>query len=218
MDVKENIDLLMAYITEARKEVLMNVLQYRTRYISVMLENIYQPHNASAVLRSCEAYGVQDIHVVEQRNSFKPNQEIAMGSAKWLSIKKTTDGIEEVYARAREDGYKIVATSLKGKLYSLDKFDISQPAMLVFGSELNGLTDEAIELADETMTIPMFGFVDSFNISVSVAIILSNIIPRIHTSDIDWKLKPEEADEILLHWLRSDIHKSSEIEARVRKS
>lgn len=218
MDTQTHIDCLLEYITEKRKEVFFNVLADRTKHIAVMLENIYQPHNASAVLRSCDAFGVQDVYVVEQQNNFNPNQEIAMGSAKWLSIKKTINPIETVYEKARNDGYKIIATSLQSDSYSLDAFDITQPSMLVFGNELQGLSHEATSLADETLNIRMFGFVESFNISVSVAIILSNIIPKLHDSNIDWKLSREEQQEILLEWLRKDIHRSNQIEQRYNQN
>lgn len=212
-EMQHSIEALLQFITPVRHETFVKVLQYRTRHIAVMLENIYQPHNASAVLRSSDAFGVQDIHVIEQEKTFKPNQEIAMGSAKWVSIHHHNN-IEDAYNNMRTKGYKIIATTVENNPNTLDKFNINEPSILVFGNELNGLSQKALSYADSTMYIPMFGFVESFNISVSVAIILSHIINRLHHSNIEWRLSEQESQEILLTWLRADVHKADKIEQR----
>lgn len=214
-DIDKKISTLLEYITPSRHKKFMEILQYRTRYISIMLENIYQPHNASAVLRSCDAYGIQDLHIIEQNNVFRPDQEIAMGSAKWVDVYSDYQDISQAYNCLRNRGYRIIATSLKKDASPLVDIDVSTPSVLVFGNELNGLTQEAKDLADANLYIPMFGFVESFNVSVSVAITLSHIITKLHNSNIKWKLQEKEINTTLLQWLRLDIHKSNEIEARI---
>lgn len=216
-NTKQLIDALLQYITPTRQQTLMNALQYRTYHFSVLLEDIYQPHNASAILRSCDAFGIQDVHILEQYNTFKPNQEVAVGSTKWVSIHPYKDtSISNIYNKLRTKGYQIIATTLGEHSTTLDTFNISKPSVLVFGNELKGLTQEAIESADSSLYIPMFGFVDSFNISVSVAIILSNIITRLHTSQVPWQISKEESENILFTWLKNDVHKSEAILQRLQ--
>ncbi|WGK69251.1 RNA methyltransferase [Candidatus Haliotispira prima] len=210
MDISKNhydIEMLAKGLTPKRLERMRQVLAHRTRYLSIVLEDIYQPHNASAVLRTCDAYGVQDIHVIQKNNVFTPNPEISLGSAKWLDVHKYANTpTEQVYSTLRQQNYKIVAAALREDATTPDMLDVSSgPIALIFGSELNGLTEQALTQADETICIPMLGFVKSFNISVSVAIILSQLMPKIRALGDAWHLSNREADEILLEWLHSDV-------------
>jgi tRNA (guanosine-2'-O-)-methyltransferase len=178
------------------------VLENRTRYITVVMEDIFQPHNASAALRSCDVFGIQDVHLVEAKYNFKPISTIAMGSAKWVDTYKhatSTDAIKKL----KSNGYTIVATTPHTTSYELPTLPIDGKLALMFGSEQNGLSEEAMSQADMFLKIPMYGFVESFNVSVSVALCLYDIITRLHASEIDWRLSDSEKQNLLLKWICS---------------
>jgi tRNA (guanosine-2'-O-)-methyltransferase len=212
---KELIAFLSNLISENRRKKFDEVLNYRTKHISVVLEDIYQSHNASAVLRSCDIFGIQNIHVIENRNTYTINPDVALGSAKWLSLhkyKKNDNNTLICLNNLKEKGYKIVATSPYEKYSTLDELSIKQPLALVFGTELTGISDTAINNADEFVRIPMYGFTESFNISVCAALCLHTLVNKLHKSDINWKISEDEKDEIVLQWLKTSIKKSDIIE------
>jgi tRNA (guanosine-2'-O-)-methyltransferase len=211
---------LASFLTEARYRRMQEVLAERTRYITVVLEDIYQPHNASAVLRSCDGFGVQDVHIVENRNRYQVNPGVELGTSNWLTLEKyhgTTYNSTDAVRRLRGEGYRIVATSPHSGDTPLEQFDLSGgPTALLFGNELDGLTEGMLEEADEYLRIPMYGFVESFNISVSCAVILHHLRYRLRESDIDWKISAEEREQILLSWLRGSIKRWRTIEEEWR--
>lgn len=205
------IEHLSGFITENRLQTFHSVLKNRTRFLTVLLEEIYQPHNASAAMRTCDCFGIQDVHIIENRNTFNPNPEIAMGSSKWLSINKNLSIIESI-KNLKKNGYRIVATTPHHDAVFLNDFDLYKgKSALLFGTELTGLSKDALSMADEFIKIPMLGFTESFNISVSVAITLSNFVDRLRSSTIKWELTPEEKNEILLQWLKESIQSSEKI-------
>jgi len=208
-------DFLSSIITEERKATFDRVINYRTKHLTVVLENIFQPHNASAVLRSCDLTGIQDVHIIENNNEYTPNQEVAMGSAKWLDLykyKHNTDNTLKTINHLKQQGYKIIATTPHKESYSPYNLDINEKTALLFGTELTGLSDIAIANADEFVKIPQFGFTESYNISVSVALILNTLINRLHNSNINWQLSDEEKFIIKLEWARKSIKRSEIIE------
>ena len=211
---------LFSLITEERKSLFEKVIDYRTKHFTVVLENIYQPHNASAVLRSCDLTGIQDVHIIENNNEYTPNPEVAMGSAKWLNLHKyqhETDNTLQTINHLKQQGYKIVATTPHKESYSPHNLPIDEKTALLFGTELSGLSDVAIENADEFVKIPQFGFTESYNISVSVALLLYTLINRLHSSSINWQLSDEERSNIMLEWTRRSIKRSDIIEAQFLK-
>lgn len=213
---------LSEYVTENRLALFKRVLSERTRYITVLLEDIYQSQNASAVLRTCDCTGIQDVHIVEEHNEYEINRDVALGSDQWLSLhyyKKGGHNINTAVEALKHQGYRIVATSPHKDGSSPESFDLEKgKAALLFGTELNGLTDQALDLADEYIQIPMAGFTESYNISVSAAINLYTIRKRLEASDLNWKLGQEEKQEILLNWLRSSIKMSDKIENKFIKN
>jgi len=216
--IKELIGYLSQFTTENRYSLFQEVLNKRTRYMTVVLENIYQPHNASAVLRSCDCFGVQNVHVIENDNEYQINPDVALGSAQWLTLKRHKElenNTLSAISKLKDEGYRIVATTPHNNDVNLDDFDISKGKFaLMFGSERPGLSDIAMDAADEFLKIPMFGFTESFNISVSAAIILNRLRSKINDSDIPWQLTDAEADVIMLDWLRGSIKKSKLIERK----
>lgn len=213
---RERIDYLSGFVTRRRLERFYQVLYYRTRYLTVALEDIYQPHNASAVLRSCDGFGVQDAWIVENRNTYTVNPGVELGTRQWLSLHRFGTYEYNTYAaieKLRSSGYRIVATTPHTDDVPLEEFDLEAgPAAFFFGNELDGLSEEMLSAADEYMRIPMYGFVESFNISVSCALTLHHLTYRLRRSELPWTLSQEERDELLLEWLRSSIKRSQEIE------
>ena len=212
------IDHLSGFITENRLSLFKKVLGERTRYITVLLEDIYQSQNASAVLRTCDCVGIQDVHIVEQQNEYEINREVALGANQWLSLHYYNEGADNIYAGVKalkKQGYRIVATSPHKEGVSPESFKLEKgKAALLFGTELNGLTGRALELADEFLQIPMVGFTESYNISVSAAISLYTLRKRLESSSLDWMSSEDEKNELLLSWLRASIKMSSQIETK----
>lgn len=194
------IQSLLPYITENKYTKMQEVLAHRTRYVTVVLEDIFQPHNASAVLRTADIFGIQQVHVIQERYQFKPIASVAMGSAKWVDTSTHASTID-AYKELKKSGYTIVATTPHTTSYELPELPLDKKIALVFGSEQTGLSQAALENADLFVKIPMYGFVESFNISVSVALCLYDIITRLNKSDILWHLSPEEKENLLLQWI-----------------
>jgi len=214
------IDHLSTCVTESRFSLFNKVLKERTRYLTVLLEDIYQSQNASAVLRTCDCTGIQDVHIVEERNEYEINPDVALGANQWLSLHYYNAGEDNIFRGVealRKQGYRIVATSPHAKGTSPEAFDLSKgKAALMFGTELNGLTDRALDLADEYVQIPMIGFTESYNISVSAALILYGLRKRLEASDLNWRLEEDERLELLLNWLRTSVKMSEQIEKEFR--
>jgi tRNA (guanosine-2'-O-)-methyltransferase len=212
---KELIDYLSNLISENRRAKFDEVLNYRTRHITIVLEDLYQPHNASAVLRSCDIFGIQDIHVIENKNEYTIARDIALGSPKWLNIHKYNDSENNTVNcinTLKKKGYRIVATSPHKNGCSIEELSVEKPLALIFGTELTGISDIVREHADEFVTIPMFGFTESFNISVSAALCLHTLTAKLHQSTANWHLSELDKQELLLTWLRNSIRRVELIE------
>ena len=216
------IEYLSGFVTENRLNQLKRVLEHRTRYLTVVLEDIYQSQNASAVLRTCDCFGVQDVHIIENRNEYKINPDVALGASKWLSLnyyKEKENNTLEALNKLKKAGYRIVATTPHTNDVNLEDFDLSKgKSALVFGTELTGVSEIVLENADEFMKIPMYGFTESFNISVSAAITLHYLVYKMKDSSIAWHLSEAETEEIMLNWLRKTIKKSDIIENRYNEN
>ena len=205
------------YLTDRRKARFEEVINYRTRYITVVLEDVFQSHNASAVLRSCDLTGIQDVHAIENRNEYDINTDIDMGSSKWLNLYRYNQqkyNTLDAFQKLRNEGYRIVATTPHKNDHTLDTLPIDGKFALVFGTELNGLTDVAIENADEFLRIPMYGFTESYNISVSAALSMFTLTERMRKSTINWHLTIEEKESILLEWSRRSVKFHEKLERK----
>lgn len=211
------IDHLSQYISDHKKEVTEHVLNGRTRYLTIVLEDIYQSHNASAVVRTCECMGVQDIHVIEDRNRYEVNKYVVKGAYKWENLIRykaaKTNNTEACFNSLRKNGYAIYATDPAVENISIDEIDVTQSKIaLVFGNELQGLSEYALKHADRLVKIPMVGFTESFNISVSVAVCLTKLMPKFDTTDKQYSLSKNEKDELRLTWYRKMVKRSEIIE------
>ncbi len=205
----ELIEYLRGFVSEARWKRINQVLENRTQHITVVLEDIYQPHNASAVLRSCDGFGIQDVHIIENRNQFDVSSEVTIGSDQWLTLhrynKPEQDNVAACFERLRTDGYQIIATTPHEYDSDLNTLSIEQPTALVFGTELEGVTEQVMKQADGYVKIPMFGFSESFNISVSAAICLYDTSTRVRSSGVKWELSWQKKQDMLLEWLKKSI-------------
>lgn len=210
-------DYMARCISDARLEKFEQYILERTRYITVVLEDIYQPHNASAVLRSAEGFGIQDIHIIENRNRYQVNRDVALGASQWLSLNKyngSENNTKQCIDSLRAKGYRIVATTPHTNDCLVHELDLAKgPVALFFGTEIDGLTKDVIDSADEFVRIPMHGFTESFNISVSAAICMYELSSRLRRTSIPWQLSPEEQLDIKLNWVRSSLERPELIEA-----
>lgn len=215
----ELLEYLSAVVTSERLALYNKIIESRTNYITVVLEDIFQPQNASAVLRTCDCLGIQNVHVIENRNQFQVDTEVSMGSSKWITInsyhRKKNNSLETIKT-LKKSGYRIVATSPHINDVELPDFNISKGKIaLIFGSEQPGISETIIREADEFLKIPMFGFTESFNISVSAAIILHHLTQKLRNSEsIDWHLTEEDKVEIKIQWIKNTVKKSALIEKR----
>lgn len=207
---------LSGFITENKLNRFEEVLRYRTRYITVVLEDIFQPHNASAVLRTCDCFGIQDVHIIENQNPYTVNPDIALGASKWLNLYKysgQSNNTPEAIRALKEKGYRIVATTPHKDDVLLQDLSLDKgPLALVFGTEMRGLTSDSMDLADEFVKIPMYGFTESFNISVSAALFLFYLTEKLRNSALPWQLTENEKIDIRLNWAREVVKRSDLIE------
>lgn len=207
------LDYLQSYLTERRRDLFERVLSERTYHITVAVEDVYQLHNTSAVIRSCESFGVQKLHVIEEVNVKRIDREIAMGAQKWVDVQRHTS-TKACVQSLKEDGYRIIATTPHKKAHRLEDFDCTQKAAIFFGRETEGLSNDVLEAADDFIYIPMVGFTESLNISVSAAITLQHIMTRLKSSDISWQLSAKEVLEKKLEWTKKMIKDVDRIIAR----
>lgn len=209
----EYLTYLEGFLTDNRKERFETVLANRTNHFTIAVEDVYQFHNTSAVMRSCEVFGIQEINIVEQRFGKNIDKEIAMGAQKWVDINKF-ENISNCIQTLKDKGYQIIATTPHNDSCLLHEFDVSKKSALFFGTEKEGLSEEVMRQADGYLKIPMVGFTESLNISVSAAIIIQDITSRLRQSDVNWQLTEEELLEKRLLWAKNSIKDIKRIEAR----
>lgn len=197
------IEKLSEFINDERIERLQKVLTQRTRYLTVVLDDIYLPQNSSAVIRSCECIGIQDLHIIEDRNKHKTNRDVVKGSSKWVGLKRyeNSKGRNECINNLKQKGYKIVAMTLSPDSMPLEKLPLNVKIALCFGCEETGLDEQIENNADYKIQIPINGFTQSYNVSVSAGISLYYLYYKIKLSGQNWKLKSEEKEELLIDWL-----------------
>lgn len=212
----EYLAYLEEFITENRKNKFLKVLEKRTNHFTIAVEDIFQLHNTSAVMRSCEVFGIQNLHVIEEKFGKSIDKEIAMGAQKWVDVNRYDSNISCIKT-LKEKGYQIIATTPHENDCVLDEFDISKPSAIFFGTERDGLSEEIMKEADGFMKIPMAGFTESLNISVSAAIIIQSIMSRLHKSDLDWHLSEEEMITLRLAWTKNSIKDIKRIEQRFKE-
>lgn len=207
------LNYLESFLTESRKVKFLEVLQSRTNHFTVAIEDVYQMHNTSAVMRSCDVFGLQELHVVEQKYGKKIDAQIAMGAQKWVDVYQYQSN-QSCLKALKNKGYQIVATTPHSDSCLLADFDISVKSVFFFGTERDGLSDEIMNQADCFLKIPMVGFTESLNISVAAAIILQHLTDRLRKSSIEWKLTEDEIIKKRMDWAKKSIKSIDDIEKR----
>lgn len=211
------IEYLKSFLNEERYNRMVEVLDRRTEYLTIVLEDIHYSQNASSVIRHCDAFGIQNLSVIENRNRFKLKNHAVRGTMKWVNLRTFNQSKQnsiKTVETLKSEGYRIVATSPRAGGTALRDFDLSKGrTALFFGNERDGLSDEILDRADEYLYIPMEGFVESLNISASCAIILQQMSDKLRSSNISWTLDEEKKNELLIEWMKGSLKKSENIMA-----
>lgn len=205
------VEHLLSQLTPHKQARLKEVVAQRTHHTVVLLEDLFQAHNASAVLRSCDLFGIQEVHAVEERHKFVVHNGVAKGASQWLDVVHQTDIVASIKG-LKERGYKIVATTPHTNACMLPDLPVDQKFVFMFGTEDVGLSPRALEHADEFVKIPMVGFTESFNISVSVAICLYQVTQKMRKEGVAWQLSESEHLEVLHGWLKKQIAHCAQLE------
>lgn len=216
------IQYLSQFVMPERLDLFSKILSFRTNYLTVVLEDMYQTHNASAAVRTADCFGIQNVHVIENKNTFNFNPDVVRGASNWVTVKRYNDtemNTPQALQQLRKEGYRIVVATPHGHDVNLEDFDLEKgKAAIVFGCERPGLTEFAKREADEFMKIPMVGFTESLNVSVSVAVTLHHLTHQLRNhSTIDWKLTDEEKQKVMLDWLRMSIKRVDLLEDKFKE-
>jgi len=217
---KKILDEFYSIISPSKQEMYERISKERTKHLTVVLENIYQEHNASAVLRTCDCFGIQELHAIEKNNQYKVQRDIALGAGRWVDLYNYNLGESptmDCINKLKQKGYKIVATTPHEKDVTIQELDLTHPIALVFGTERQGISQEILDSADEFVKIPMYGFTESFNISVSVALALNVLRDRLEKSDLDWKLNEQEQTLLKIKWCKKILRSGNEMETEFRR-
>jgi tRNA (guanosine-2'-O-)-methyltransferase len=198
-------EYLAGFLTEKRKQKIEEVLEGRTRHITVALENIFHSPNASAIVRTCECFGIQDMHFIREEKDCKINADVVQGASKWVSI-NDYQATGECVSKLKDNGYSIVATTLReGENIMPESLPVDRKLALFFGAEETGLSDKLHDAADYFVKIPMRGFTQSFNISVSAALLLQVLAKKMEANGIETGLSEKEKAELRLQWHKNSI-------------
>jgi len=210
------------YVTDNKKALIEKVLAHRTRFITLILENIYQSQNASAIIRTCECLGLQEVHIIEAEANYTVNRKVMKGANKWIELIKYKErggnNTQNCFQRLRASGYKILVADPQHTSVSIHDVPLDQKIALLVGNELHGVSAYARENADTLVHVPMFGFTESFNVSVSAAIALTAMLKTLRQSDVHWQLNQEDQENIRLKWYRSCVRKADLLEREYLRS
>lgn len=208
---RERIDYLATFMTEERFSLFERTLSMRTKHLTILTENTFHPHNAAALIRHCEAFGVQQMHTIETRCTFDPSQNISRGSDRWINLVRHTSTSEALSA-LKAEGYRLVATTPHRESCTPETFDVTKGKFaLIFGTEHAGISDEAMAAADEYLRIPMCGMVESLNVSASAAILIYQLTQRTREQVEGWQLTEEEHTRLLYDWVKLSVKDAERI-------
>ena len=198
---RKQIEYLAEFMQPERLATLRRAIDSRPKYMTLLAENMFHPQNASALVRHCEAFGVQSMHTVQTLCKFNPNVDIVRGTDKWIDIYHHRSTAEAL-AHLKSEGYRIVATTPHRESCTPESFDVTKGKFaIVMGTEKTGISDEVMAAADEFLRIPMCGMVESLNVSACAAIIVYMLSERMRHEVEDWKMTEEEQIRTLHHWL-----------------
>ena len=201
---------LDGFLTDSRRERLNEVLDNRTSHFCVAMEDLFYERNSGAIIRTADGYGIQHIHVIEPKDSFKAKVTniISKGAEKWVTKTQYGNlhtGTQDCIDSLGSKGYQIVATSPHVNGHTIHDFDIMKKSAFFLGAEKAGISDEIMEQADDFISMPIYGFTESFNVSVANGILLHELINRLRKSDVKWQISDEERNELMLDWTLKSI-------------
>lgn len=209
------------FVVDDKNRLFDRLIQERTDYLTVVMEDVFQSHNQSAVMRSADCMGVQNVHLIENRNHYDSTSTVSQGAREWLTLhrhRKLKNNTQETIDSLRGAGYRIVATTPHTDDCLIEELDLTKgPIAFFFGTELTGLSDTVMEQADEFVKVPMYGFTESLNISVCAALVMASAVRRLRESDIDWHLSEKRKMEVYFQWYRNAIKAADEILERFNK-
>lgn len=213
--IKEQVEYLREFVVDDKNALFDRLIRERTDYVTVVLEDLFQSHNQSAVMRSADCYGIQHVHLIENRNRYDTSSTVSQGAREWLTLhrhKQLENNTRATIGELRAQGYRIIATTPHTNDVLIDELDLSKGKMaFFFGTELTGLSEDVISCADEFVKVPMYGFTESLNVSVCAAIIMYSVTRRLRHSDVEWQLQEDRKYEILFQWYKNAIKASGEI-------
>ncbi|MDE5610963.1 MAG: RNA methyltransferase [Odoribacter sp.] len=219
--IEEQVRYLRDFVVDDKNALFERLIQERTDYVTVVMEDLYQSHNQSAVMRSADCYGIQNVHLIENRNHYDSTSTVSQGAREWLTIhrhRELEDNTPSTLAELKAAGYRIIATTPHSDDVLVDDLDIGKGKMaFILGTELTGVSDTVLEQADEFVKVPMYGFTESLNVSVCGAIIMYSVMQRLRRSKIDWHLTEERKNEVLFQWYKNAIKASDEILERFNR-
>ena len=210
MNSQKNFEYLKQFLTEERLSKIEFYAQESSDFVLPVMEDIFQFRNAAAIVRSVEACGFHKIVAMESENEFNPNLRVTKGAETWVEVEKMPHQLESL-KKIKERGYKILAVSPEKNATMLPDYDLKQPVALVFGTEKEGVTEEILDFADETLAIPMYGITKSFNVSVAAAICFYDLKQKLVKSDFDYKLSNEKLWDLKVRWAKNSIKSGDEI-------
>lgn len=221
MDNADLYEKLSAFVSDNKRALFDRIAPERTRHVTVVLEDIYQAHNASAVVRTSELLGIQDLHIIENRNKYTVNPEVTLGSSKWVDMHRYRSADNNTLTciqRLKAEGKQIVVTSPRADGTTPATIALDRPLAFCFGTELTGASDELLAHADLHLRIPMYGFTESYNISVSAAIVLYTVMERLRQSEVPWRMDEAQQLALKLDWARKVVHSAAHLEAHFRSA
>jgi len=208
-------ELLAEHLTDHKRNLFDRILAERTRYVTLVMEDLYQAQNTSAIQRSAESFGLQDLHIIENKHTFSQHRRISKGSADWLTMHRYNapgrNNTESCLVNLKNEGYQLVVTALHEQTLSLHEVDLGKKTAIIMGTELTGASDVAMEMADVYMKIPTVGFTESLNVSVASAVIMQHLTHRMRTENRLWQLKEEEKLLLKIEWAKRSIYWSKYI-------
>ena len=215
--LQETFDYLKQFLTDERLSKIEHFSQESSDFVLPVMEDVYQFRNAAAIVRSVEACGFHHVVALEEENVFNPNLKVTKGAETWVKVEKMSNNLDSL-KEIKNRGYKILAVSPENNATMLPDYKVKEPIALVFGTELEGVSDEILDFADETLAIPMFGFTKSFNVSVAAAICMYELKQKLMKSGIDYKLSEEKLLEMKIRWTVNSIRSGEELLERFLNS
>lgn len=215
-DLAKTYEYLKQFLTEERLRKIEHFAPESSDFVLPVLEDVYQFRNAAAIVRSVEACGFHKVVALQEENNFEPNLKVTKGADTWVEVEKLPRNMES-FQKIKDKGYKIVVVSLENNAKMLPEYEITEPIALVFGTEMEGVSQEILDFADETLAIPMYGFTRSFNVSVAASLCMYELKQKLLKSDIDYKLNEEKLLKMKIRWAVNSMRSGEQILAKYLK-